>query len=197
MLSEALDIVAALFDGEGKVNHRGRHFRIESARLWDLPEERVPVGVAVSGSDSCRLAGIKADLMIATEPKRELVAMFDAAGGTDKPHIGQVALAYDVDRAAAVRRAHEQFRWFGLGWKVNSDLPNPDSFEGATELITPEQVAAQISCGPNVEEHVEKIKPFIEAGFSEIAIVQIGADMQAQFTQWAQRELLPSLRSLS
>ncbi len=197
MLSEALDIIAALFDGEGTVNYRGRHFQVESARLWDLPEERVPVGVAVSGSDSCRLAGAKADLMIATEPKGELTAMFDAAGGTDKPRVGQVAIAYDANRDAAVHRAHEQFRWFGLGWKVNSDLPNPDAFEGATELITPGQVAAQLSCGSDVEEHVEKIKPFIEAGFSEIAIVQIGAGTQAQFTEWAERELLPALHALS
>src|SRR5207248_7978024 len=50
-------------------------------------------------------------------------------------------LAYDADRDAAIQRAHEQFRWFGLGWKVNADLPNPDSFEAATQFVTPEQVA--------------------------------------------------------
>jgi hypothetical protein len=95
-----------------------------------------------------------------------------------------------------VKRAHEQFRWFGLGWKVNSDLPNPDSFAGATQFVTEEQVAEQLACGPDVEEHVEKIKPFIDAGFTEIALVQIGADSQAEFTAWAERELLPALRSL-
>ena len=52
--------------------------------------------------------------------------MFDRAGGAGKPRVGQVAIAYDPDRDAAVKRAHEQFRWFGLGWKVNADLPNPD-----------------------------------------------------------------------
>jgi G6PDH family F420-dependent oxidoreductase len=196
MLSEALDVIATLFDGEGTVNYRGKHFDVESARLWDLPDERVPVGVAVSGSDSCRLAGGKADLMIATEPKGELGEMFDAAGGGGKPRVGQLALAYDADRNAAVRRAHDQFRWFGLGWKVNSDLPNPDSFAGATELIAPEQVSEQLSCGPDVEEHVEKIKPFLEAGFTEIALVQIGAETQASFMEWAERELLPALRAL-
>jgi G6PDH family F420-dependent oxidoreductase len=81
MLFEAIDVISALFDGEGTVNLRGKHFDVESAKLWDLPEERVPIGVAVSGEDSCRLAGAKADLMIATEPKGELGGMFDAAGG--------------------------------------------------------------------------------------------------------------------
>jgi len=188
-------VITALFDGDGTVNYRGKHFDVETAKLWDLPDQRVPIGVAVSGADSCHLAGAKADLMIAVEPKPELGEMFDAAGGAGKPRVGQIALSYDVDRDAAVHRAHEQFRWFGLGWKVNADLPNPDGFDAATQFVTPEQVSEQLGCGPDVEEHVEKIKPFLEAGFSELALVQIGAEQQP-FIEWAARELLPALRSL-
>jgi G6PDH family F420-dependent oxidoreductase len=197
LLTEAIDVIAALFDGDGTVNFRGKHFSVETAKLWDLPDERVPIGVAVSGADSCRLAGAKADLMIAVEPKPELGEMFDAAGGAGKARVGQIALSYDVDRDVAVRRAHEQFRWFGLGWKVNADLPNPDGFDAATQFVTPEQVSEQLGCGPDVEEHVEKIKPFLEAGFTELALVQIGDEQQQQpFIEWAERELLPALRSL-
>ena len=101
--------------------------------------------------------------------------MFDKAGGRGKPKVGQVAIAYDPDRDAAIERAHDQFRWFGLGWKVNADLPNPDSFEGASQFVTREQVADALSCGPDVEAHVEAIKPFLDAGFTEVAVVQIGA----------------------
>jgi len=196
MLGEAIDVIAALFDGEGTVNFRGRHYDVESAKLWDLPDQRVPIGVAVSGPDSCRLAGSKADLMVAVQPKSELGEMFDAAGGSGKGRVGQIAVSYDPDRDVAVKRAHEQFRWFGLGWKVNADLPNPDAFEGATQFVTEEQVAEQLACGSDVEEHVEKIRPFIDAGFTEIALVQIGAETQGQFISWAERELLPALRSL-
>jgi len=195
MLAEAVDVISRLFDGGG-VTYRGEHFDVEQAKLWDLPEKRVPIGVAVSGEESTRLAGEKADLMIATEPKRELGEMFDAAGGAGKPRVGQIAVAYDTDRDAAVKRAHEQFRWFGLGWKVNADLTGPPAFESATELVTPEQVAEQLPCGPDVDEHVRKIKPYVDAGFDEIALVQIGADAQDDFMGWAERELLPALRSL-
>jgi G6PDH family F420-dependent oxidoreductase len=197
MLNEAVEVIGLLFDGGGdRVNYRGRYFDLESAKLWDLPDERVPIGVAVSGPDSCRLAGRHGDLMIAVEPREELGRMFDEAGGAGKPRVGQMAIAYDSDRDAAIARAHEQFRWFGLGWKVNADLPNPDSFEAATQFVSPEQVAEALPCGPDVEEHVEKIKPFIDAGFTEIALVQIGADQQQPFTEWARSELLPALRSL-
>ena len=198
MLREAVDVIAALFDAEdgATVNYRGEHFDIEQARLWDRHDERVPIGVAVSGRDSCRLAGEKADIMVAVEPKEELVEMFDEAGGSGKAKVGQMALCYDTDRETAVERAHEQFRWFGLGWKVNTDLPNPESFEAATQFVTPEQVGEALPCGPDVEEHVEKIRPFIDAGFTEVALVQIGGEQQGEFMSWAEQELLPALRSL-
>lgn len=195
MLGEALEIISALFDG-GTIDFRGVHFDVEAAKLWDLPDQRVPIGVAVSGPESCRLAGEMADIMIATEPKPELGRMFDEAGGDGKPRVGQIAIAYDTDRDAAVKRAHEQFRWFGLGWPVNANLPGPGAFESASRFVTPEQVGEQLPCGPDVDEHVEKIKPFVEAGFDEIALVQIGAEHQDAFFPWAERELLPALRSL-
>lgn len=134
--------------------------------------------------------------MIAVEPKPELGEWFDEAGGSGKPRVGQIALAYDSDRDVAVSRAHEQFRWFGFGWKVNADLPNPDAFAAASQFVTPEQVAEAIACGPDVEHHVENIKQYFDAGYDEIALIQIGGQNQDDFIAWAERELLPALRDL-
>jgi G6PDH family F420-dependent oxidoreductase len=195
MLAEAVEIISALFDG-GNTNYHGKHFQVDSAQVWDLPDERVPIGLAVSGPASCAMAGERADVMVATEPKPDLVKAFDANGGKGKAKVGQIAICYDADRETAVRRAHDQFRWFGLGWKVNADLPGPSSFEAATQFVRPEDVAEQLPCGPDVEEHVEKIRPFIDAGFTEIALVQIGGGHQDAFFPWAQERLLPALRSL-
>jgi G6PDH family F420-dependent oxidoreductase len=196
MLEEAVEIIAALFDGDGTVNYRVRHFDVESAVLYDLPVERVPIGIAVSGPDSCRLAGKHADAMVAVQPEAELGELFDRAGGEGKPRVGQVAVCWDPDRETAVQRAHEQFRWFGFGWKVNADLPNPTAFDGATQFVTPEEVGDALACGPDLEEHVDAIKPYLDAGFDEVALVQIGAETQAGFVEWAERELLPALRDL-
>jgi G6PDH family F420-dependent oxidoreductase len=197
MLSEAVDIIGALFDADDEpVSFHGDHFDLETARLWDRPRRRVPIGIAVSGSESCRLAGHKADFMVAVQPEAELGEMFDAAGGVGKGRVGQIAVSFDEDRDAAVRRAHEQFRWFGLGWKVMADLPNPDAFDAAAQFVTEDDVTESIPCGPDVAEHVEKIKPFVEAGFTEIGLVQIGGSHQEKFIAWAERELLPALREL-
>jgi G6PDH family F420-dependent oxidoreductase len=192
-LVEALEVIRALFDG-GYVNYRGKHFDVESAKLWDLPERRVPIGVAVSGQQSCEIAGRFADLMIAVEPDAKLGKLFDAAGGSGKPRVGQIPVSYDRDRARAVQRAHESFRWFGGGWKVNAELPGPDAFDAASQYVTPDAIAEQLRCGDDLNEYVEKIQPFLDAGFTHVALVQIGGDHQAPFIEWAKEALLPRLR---
>ncbi len=57
MLAEAVCIIRALLDG-GYVNFKGTHFRVDAARIWDLPDRSVPVGVAVSGQQSCETTSI-------------------------------------------------------------------------------------------------------------------------------------------
>jgi len=111
------------------VTYRGKHFDVESAKIWDLPDSPPPIGIAVSGPGSCRLAGRHADVMIAVEPRAELGEMFDAAGGAGKPRVGQIALSYDPDPQSAVKRAMDQFRWFTGNWRVNAELPIPASFD--------------------------------------------------------------------
>ena len=198
MLVEAADIIGGLFDNRnGTVNYRGRYFDIESAKLWDLPDERVPIGIAVSGPDSCELPGAEADLLVAVEPERELVEMFDKAGGRGKPKVGQVAIAYDPDRDAAIERAHDQFRWFGLGWKVNADLPNPDVVRGRQPVRDPRASSRRVVLRPWTWRRTSRRSSRSSTRASpKSPFVQIGADHQEQFTAWAERELLPALRSL-
>ncbi|MFF2579612.1 LLM class F420-dependent oxidoreductase [Streptomyces goshikiensis] len=194
MLEEAVEIIRALFAGGG-VNHHGQYFDVENARLWDLPERPPPIGVAVSGDRSCDLAGRLADLVIAIDPERELLEAFDRAGGAGKPRVGQLAVCYDPDRDAAVVRAHEQFRWSAGGWRVNAELPGPAAFDQATRYVRPEDIAESIPCGDGTEEFVEAVRPFADAGFTEIALVQVGGAHQRPFIDWAESVLLPALRA--
>ncbi len=177
MLGEAVEIIRALWAG-GTVTYPGKHFDVESARLWDLPDTAPPIGIAVSGPASCRLAGRHADAMIAAELRADLGQMFDDAGGSGKPRIGQIALSYDPDHQAAVSRAVDRFRWFTGGWRVNAELPAPASFDAAAKTVREEDVSAQMPCGPDVERHVAGIREFAAAGYTHVALVQIGAATQ-------------------
>ena len=196
MLAEAIRIIRPLLAGE-TVNFRGEHLDAEAAKLWDVPPDPPPIGVAVSGRQSCRLAGELADVMIAVEPRSELGDWFDAAGGAGKPRVGQAGLCYDSDPAAARKRALEQFRWFTGGWKTMAELPGPAHFAAASGAVREDDVAKQVPCGPDVDAHVAAVKQFVDAGFTHVAVVQVGGDDQDPFFDFAKRELLPALRRLS
>ena len=193
MLTEAVEIITRLFGG-GYVSTDGEHFRVDSAKLWDLPPQRVPLAIAVSGSQSVETFAPIADAMVAVEPEEELVTGFDNAAGTSLPKIGQQPICWDPEKDAAVERAHEQFRWFAGGWKVNAELPGTAGFAAATQFVKPDDVAEAIACGPDVAAHVEAVRPFVDAGFTHVALVQIGGQTQADFLSFAARELLPALR---
>ncbi|MFI1968605.1 LLM class F420-dependent oxidoreductase [Streptomyces cinnamoneus] len=195
MLEEAVGIIRALFEGR-TLDHHGPHYDVEHAKLWDVPETAPPIGIAVSGERSCRLAGHLADVVVATEPKKELLDSFDRHGGAGKPRIGQLPVCYDTDRDAAIERAHDQFRWFGLGWPVNSELPHDGAFASATQFVGKDDVAESIPCGDKTENFVEAVRPYVAAGFTEIALVQIGGAHQEGYLDWAAAELLPALREL-
>ena len=196
MLGEAIGIIGRLFTG-GYVDFAGDHFRVDSAKLWDLPERRAPLAVAVSGKQSVKLFAPVADAMIAVRPDAELCASWQRHAPDAERIIGQIPICFDADEQAAIARAHEQFRWFGGGWKVNAELPGTAGFAGATQFVRPEDVAASIPCGPDVKRIVSAVSAFWEAGFTDIALCQIGGAHQREFIDFAQTELLPALRSAS
>ena len=195
MLEEAFGIIRSLLAGD-TVSHGGVHFDVDNAKLWDLPEDPPRIGIAVSGELSCGIAGRYGDLVIATEPRRELLEAFDTHRGAGKPRIGRLPVCYDPDRDAAIARAHDRFRQSVGGWKVKAELPGPAGFEQAGTHIRPEDVADVIPSGADVHAFVEAVRPFRDAGFTEIALVQVGGDQQEPFLCWAQAELLPALREL-
>jgi len=195
MFTEAVEIIKALFAG-GYVNYTGKHYQVDSAKLWDLGDPPPRIGIAVSGEQSAQIAGQYADAMIAVEPEAALGEQFDSFGGTGKPRIGQLPISFDTDRDAAIERAHDQFRWFAGGWKVNAELPGTAGFAAASQFVRKEDVAGQIPCGDDAGAVKDAVKEFVDAGFTHVALVQIGGEHQADFLRWSEKELLPALREL-
>ena len=165
-LVEAVNLIRALFDG-GSVNRHGRYFHADSVRLWDLPDRRVPIGIAVSGQQSCELFSPLAEVMVGIEPDPDLATWWDASrppgsGGSRK--VAQLPISWDADVEAATARAHQLFRWSLGGWKVNAELPGPDGFASASSTVRPEDVADQIPCGDDVEAVVAAAGKFSTRG---------------------------------
>ncbi|MCW2517790.1 MAG: luciferase family protein [Mycobacterium sp.] len=199
MLREAIQIIRELFTGE-VVDWKGDYFEVDSARLWDVPEVPVAIAAAVSGQRSVETFSPLADHLIAVEPKKDLVdGWHGARKATGLPResrvIGQIPICWDSDEATAVARAHEQFRWFAGGWAVNSDLPTTAGFTGATQFVRPDDVASSIPCGPDLDAIVAAVSKYWEAGFTDIALVQVGDEGQDRFLKEAAQPLLEKLRS--
>ncbi|MEV4732734.1 TIGR03557 family F420-dependent LLM class oxidoreductase [Saccharopolyspora sp. NPDC049426] len=194
MLTEALRIISSLFDG-GHVNFTGDHYRVDSAKLWDLPDQRVPVATAVSGDQSVHRFAPLSDAMIAVQPESSLCRAWDSATGGGHRKYGQQPICWDPSADAAAQRAWEQLRWFAGGWKVNAELPGPAGFAAATQHVRLDDVTAGIPCGPDVDPIVKTVQAHWQAGFTDIALVQVGVDADpAGFFGFAREKLLPALR---
>jgi G6PDH family F420-dependent oxidoreductase len=203
MLVEAIEIIRELFDG-GLVTYDGKHFRVDSARLWDRPDEAVRIAVAVSGDKSVSRFAPLADDVIAVEPSSDFLEKWNAVEGAPQVGkdgsaraIGQIPICWDRDKDAAVARAHDQFRWFAGGWAVNADLPTTAGFAGATQFVRPEDVAANIPCGPDLDAIVDSVSAFWENGYTDVALVQVGDEGMDEFLDEAAGPLLEKLREAS
>jgi G6PDH family F420-dependent oxidoreductase len=193
LLREALEIIRLLWSG-GYQSYQGRHLTLEDARVFDLPETSPRIAVAIGGSEAARLAAELGDAIFATEPEAELVDAYREAGGSG-PRYGEVPLAWAPDEAAAVESAHGMIRFGPLGWKVQSELPNPANFEAATAFVTPDDVREVAACGPDPSCHLEVAQQFVDAGFDHLALLNAGPDPDG-FLDFFARELAEPLRAL-
>ncbi|MCV7068592.1 LLM class F420-dependent oxidoreductase [Mycolicibacterium farcinogenes] len=199
MLAEAVKLIRELLSGE-LIDFRGEFYEVDSARIWDMPDDPVTIGISITGEKAVEKLAVAADHLINVAPDRAIVDHWrdhrQATGVLPEGRvIGQVPVCWDSDRDAAVERAHDQFRWFGGGWAVNADLPTPAGFAAATRFVRPEDVAEAIPCGPDLDAIVAAVAPYRDAGFTDIALVQIGDEGQQRFLDEAAKPLLAALRA--
>ncbi|MEA2585405.1 MAG: hypothetical protein QOF33_3490 [Thermomicrobiales bacterium] len=192
MLEEAIEVIRLLWQG-GNQSHRGRHYTVENARLYTLPEEPTPIMVAAAGAKAGELAGRIGDGLIAVGPEAEVVQTFEGAGGAGKPRFAQATVCWAEDEATARRTAHELWAFSALPGELSQELPMPAHFEQATQIITEEMVAESIVCGPDPAKHVEQMQKYVDAGFDHIYIHQVGPDQEG-FLRFYQQEVLPKLQ---
>ena len=140
-----------------------------------------------------------ADHLVAVEPDEDSRSWHDArratgAAGRSRA-IGQIPICWDPDRERRSRR-HEQFRWFAGGWSVNADLPTTAGFDGATPVRPPRTWPID-PVRPRPRRDRRGRQPYWEAGFTDVALVQIGDDTQDAVPDEAAGPLLDKLRSAS
>jgi len=196
MLEEAIDVIHELWSGE-ETNHRGRHYVVENARIYSMPDEPPRILVAGTGPKSASLAAEKGDGVIGVSPDEEFLSAYRDAGGSG-PRYGQVNVCHAASEDEGRRLAHEIWPNVGIPGELSQELPLPRHFEQAAETVTEEMVDETVACGPDPEQHLEQISRFASAGFSHVFVHQIGTDLEGQRAaiEFYAREILPNLERL-
>jgi G6PDH family F420-dependent oxidoreductase len=192
MLEEAIDLIRLLWEG-GQRTHRGRFYTVEQARVYDLPEEPPPILVAAKGDKATRLAAEKGDGLVGTAPDAEMISTFEGAGGKGKPRYGQLHVCWAEGEEEAKRTAREWWPNTTIPGELGVELPLPRHFEQAAEMVSEDDVAGGVVCGPDAERHVQAIQEYVDAGFTHVYVHQVGPD-QGGFFRFYEERVLPKFR---
>jgi G6PDH family F420-dependent oxidoreductase len=189
MLEEAVTIIRSLWEG-GVKSHHGRHYTVEGARIYTLPDRTPDIMVAAAGPQAAEMAAEIGDGFVGTAPDKDLVQTFERSGGEGKPKYGQVHVCWAENEEEARRTAVKHWPNIAVPGELGQELPMPAHFEQAAENVTEEQVAEVVACGPDPELHVEMIERFADAGFDHVYIHQIGSDQEG-FLRFYRELILP------
>jgi G6PDH family F420-dependent oxidoreductase len=186
----------ALWTGD-LVRHRGQHYTVDTARLYSLPDQPVPVHVSGFGPKATELAGRIGDGFLTVQPDAETVQLFRDSGGGSKPVQGGLKVCWGQDEAKARADVHRLWPNEALAGEALQVLTSPQHFTQLTDALVDEDTAVEAvgAVGNDVDAYVEAVRPFVEAGFDELYLSQIGQDQQGFLDFWVS-ELQPALGKL-
>jgi G6PDH family F420-dependent oxidoreductase len=191
MLEEAIEVIRELWTGE-VVTRRGRHYQVDTARIYTRPDEPPPIYMSAFGPKALDSATRIADGFICTQDDPAMVAEFkDRTGG--KPAQGGVKVAWAPTEDEGVDHAHRLWSNSGLPGELAQVLPSPQHFEQASELVTRDATAGSIVAGPDISGHVQQLRSYVDAGYDEVYVANMGPHYLDMIEAYG-REVLPELR---
>lgn len=194
MLEEAVDVIRQLWTGE-VVSHEGPHYTVDHARLYTVPEHQPGIWLSGFGPKATRLAArLATGGYMNTSPDADLVRLYREAGGRGTVH-GSIKVCWAADADAALDTLHRVWPNAGLPGELAQVLPTPEHFMQASSLV-PRQALAKSPHGPDPAAYVETIRSYVEAGFDEIYLTQVGPDQEG-FFRFYENELKPALGELA
>lgn len=202
---EAVKLIRELWSGE-RVTFEGEYYQTDKATIYDRPAEMVPLYLAGSGPAATRFAGRQGDGYITTSGKEPslytdtlLPAVQEGAekagrSVSDIDMMIEVKVSFDHDRDAAMEATHF---WgaLGLSAEQKSGVEDPVEMQRLADELSVEQTAKRFIVSTDPDEHVEKIKTYLDLGFTHLVFHAPGPD-QAKFLKLYGEEILPRLRSL-
>jgi G6PDH family F420-dependent oxidoreductase len=190
MLEEAVGLIRELFTGK-LVTHHGRHYTVDTARLYSLPDSPPPIYVSGFGEKSVQLAARIGDGYMSVQPSADFVKLYRESGGGDRPVQGGLKVCWGPDEAKARQTMHQLWPTESIPGEAMQLLPLPRHFSQLATLVTPDMIDAP--CGPDPAAHIAGAGAFSSAGFDEVYVGQVGGAPDEFFDFYA-GQVLPRLR---
>ena len=204
-MREAIDLMRRLWT-EDSVDHQGEYYTTVGATVYDKPERPIPVYVAAGGPVVARYAGRVGDGFICTSGKgmalyqEELVPAINEgiakAGRTPESldRMIEIKLSYDSDQDFALE-ATRFWAPLSLTPEQKHSVQSSAEMERLADELPIEQVAKRWIVASKPDQAVEAIRPYVEAGFTNLVIHAPGADQNRFMEQFA-ADVMPRLREL-
>jgi len=190
MLEEAVDVITSLFTG-AQVTLHGKHYTVETARLYSRPQPPPPIYVSGFGEESARLAGRIGDGYICMSPEADLVKVFRDEGGGARPVQGGLKACWAPDAAGARATMRRLWPTDFVPGEAAQLLPLPRHFSQLAPLVTDDMITAPL--GPDPDPYLAAIRAYKQADFDEIYLGQVGGNLEGAFEFFA-AEVLPRAR---
>jgi coenzyme F420-dependent glucose-6-phosphate dehydrogenase len=201
MLFDAIALIQKLFSGKVS-KHKSQYFTLESAKLYTLPSPPPPIYVATAGPINSERTGKFADGIISVgagdEKIKMLMERFEKGArdaGKDPstmPRIMQQHVSYASSREEAINQAMKEWPNGGMPFP-KGDIRNPEDFAEMAKIIRPENFNNRVLTSPDLDEHAALLQHYIDLGFTEIYIHNVGRNQEEFIAAYGQR-VLPQLR---
>ncbi len=197
---EAVDIIKKLFSGRD-VRHAGEFFKMETARLWTMPETPPEVLVATAGPVNAKRTGRHADGIITVgAPLEKISGLFDkfAEGAREAgkdpatmPKVLQLHLSWAPTDEEARRNALTE--WPNGGMKFpKADIRSPHDFAEMAKLVRIEDFEGRMLMSSDPDEHRAHIQRYVDLGFDRVYLHNVGRNQREWIDVFAE-QVLPKL----
>jgi len=203
-LKEALTLIRQLWSEE-RVSFKGRYYSTDKATIYDRPTPMVPIYVAGAGPVMAKYAGQSADGYICTSGKapelyRDTLLPNVAAGiqaSGRKPQdiemMIEMKVSFDSDHGRALQDTRH-WAALALSPEEKSSVEDPLEMERLADQLPAERAATRWIVSSDPDEHVEKIRAYIDMGFRHLVFHAPGTD-QERFLNLYADQVLPRLRA--
>jgi G6PDH family F420-dependent oxidoreductase len=187
-LREAVELIRRFWQG-GNQSWHGAHYTVENARIYSLPDEPPPIYVSAFGPVATQLAADIGDGFVNVAPDADAVEQYRKDGGAG-PAIACPKCCWAPDLESGRRLVHELWPNSGLPGQLAQELATPLLFEQASELVDVGTAVGSVPCGPDPEVHAAALRTYVDAGYDEVYVQQIGPD-QETFLRFYRERVLP------